>query len=73
MTPLMLNNVILISFAVTDPKELATGLEKREILNEEAGKDPVCDLFHRTVFSCHISTSLYTLSDKCFYCRTHMV
>jgi hypothetical protein len=28
-----------------DPKELATGLEKREILNEEAGKDPVCEIF----------------------------
>ncbi|KAJ4428962.1 hypothetical protein ANN_25958 [Periplaneta americana] len=25
---------------VTDPKELATGLEKREIINDEVGKDP---------------------------------
>ncbi|XP_069676473.1 cytochrome c oxidase subunit 5B, mitochondrial-like [Periplaneta americana] len=24
----------------TDPKELATGLEKREIINDEVGKDP---------------------------------
>jgi hypothetical protein len=37
--------LLSFSFAVTDPKELATGLEKREILNEEAGKDPVCELF----------------------------
>jgi hypothetical protein len=25
-----------------DPKELVTGREKRELLVEEAGKDPVC-------------------------------
>jgi hypothetical protein len=51
MIPLML---FLFYFAVTDPKELATGLEKREILNDEAGKDPVCDCFLRTVLNFHI-------------------
>jgi hypothetical protein len=42
---LLLTLLFLFSSAVTDPKELATGLEKREILNDEAGRDPVCYCF----------------------------
>jgi hypothetical protein len=47
MIPLILINIVvfIFLFAVTDPKELATGLEKREILNDEAGRDPVCYCF----------------------------
>lgn len=45
-----------------DPKELVTGLEKRELLNEEAGKDPVCELFLRTVCYCHFYFLMYTFN-----------
>jgi len=32
-----------------DPKELITGREKRELLVEESGKDPVCGILARNI------------------------
>jgi len=37
------------SFADMDPKELITGREKRELLVEESGKDPVCGILARNI------------------------
>lgn len=54
--------IFLLYLTVMDPKELVTGLEKRELLNEEAGKDPVCELFLRTVCYCHFYFLMYTFN-----------
>jgi len=35
-----------------DPKELITGREKRELLVEESGKDPVCGILARNIALC---------------------
>jgi hypothetical protein len=41
--------VTFVSFADMDPKQLVTGREKRELIIEEAGKDPVCGILSRNI------------------------
>ena len=58
-------------FVDTSPKELATGLEKREIINDEQGKDPVSKILGK-LFS-YFNKIKYVDIDNLFSgFRTHM-
>jgi hypothetical protein len=58
-----------------DPKELITGREKRELLVEESGKDPVCGILARNIALLNFCVCIFTRSMLIGFvclCRIHM-
>jgi hypothetical protein len=58
-----------------DPQELITGREKRELLVEESGKDPVCEILARNIALSNFRVCIFMRSMLIGFiclCRTHM-
>lgn len=57
-----------------DPQELITGREKRELLVEESGKDPVCGILARNSALSNFCVCIFTsmLIGFICLCRTRM-